>query len=82
MIDIEKRKKILDWLRARGIKDYKEVIRYINMYYKEPGVLMRMIEEGIVEEKAGEKPLQTMPRHSRWKSILELFGFKFVKEAA
>ncbi len=79
VVDVERRKKILEWLRARGIKDYLEVIRYINMYYKEPESLMKMVEEGVVEEKRVEKPLEVEEKPKKRTSILELLGFRFIK---
>lgn len=43
--DIERRKRVLDWLHAKGAKDYREVTEHINLYYKEPEKLMKMMGE-------------------------------------
>jgi hypothetical protein len=45
LVDIENRTKILQWLEAKGITDYLEVTKYINMYYKERDTLLRTIGE-------------------------------------
>lgn len=45
LAEIEKRRKVLDWLYSQGVKDYKEVVGYINMYYKEPGKLFEQMKE-------------------------------------
>jgi flagellar protein FlaI len=78
--DIERRKKILEWLQVRNIKDYLDVIYYINLYRKEPEKLLELmkgkidlsiVSEGIIKE---EKPKKRV-------SILELLGgFKFIRE--
>ncbi len=94
--DLDIRKKVLDWMRAQGIKDYIEVVKYINMFYKERDRLMRMIGEKpvAVEEASGEEPVpqpeQTeaapvaVPAQAKGKSrrvsIFELLGFKLIKE--
>jgi len=45
LVEIEKRRKVLDWLYSQGVKDYKEVTRYINLYYKEPAKLFEEMKE-------------------------------------
>ncbi|MBI2547241.1 MAG: type II/IV secretion system ATPase subunit [Candidatus Aenigmarchaeota archaeon] len=50
--DLERRKLVLDWLKSKDIKDYLEVVRYVNMFYKEPGKLFETI--GNVEFKPDE----------------------------
>ena len=45
LADIENRAKILQWLEAKGITDYLEVTKYINMYYKERDAVLKMIGE-------------------------------------
>ncbi|MBI5872118.1 type II/IV secretion system ATPase subunit [archaeon] len=80
LAEIERRKKVVEWMHSQKIKDFIEVTHHINMYYKEPEKLFEMmkLKEGIpvrVKEivNVGEKPrIRT--------SILELLGFKFVRE--
>jgi len=58
IIEIERRTEVLEWLRKQNIKDYLEVTRYINMYYKEPEKLFDLIHERdkkIVKMKTIEK---------------------------
>ena len=40
--DLERRKTVLEWLVSKDMKDYLEVIQYINMFYKEPEKLFQM----------------------------------------
>ncbi|MBS3054967.1 MAG: type II/IV secretion system ATPase subunit [Candidatus Aenigmarchaeota archaeon] len=54
--EIEARKKILEWFTQRQIKDYKEVTKLINLYYKEPKKLMEMMGETWIETKTWVKP--------------------------
>lgn len=41
--DIAIRQKILEWLKQKNMKDFQEVTKIINMYYKEPKKLIDMI---------------------------------------
>jgi archaeal flagellar protein FlaI len=79
--EIERRKRVLDWLVNRGIKDYMEVNKIINEYYKEPLRIMEMIGETIpVKQAEIIKPSEEMKGRPKRVSILELLGFKFLKE--
>ena len=51
MREIEARKRILEWLAEKKIKDYQEVTKLINLYYKEPKKLMEMMGENWIETK-------------------------------
>ena len=56
--EIERRKRLLEWLRANGIKDYLEVVKWIREYYKRPDKVLERIglkEERIEEIKKEEK---------------------------
>ncbi|MBU5537504.1 MAG: type II/IV secretion system ATPase subunit [Candidatus Aenigmatarchaeota archaeon] len=78
--DLERRKTVLEWLVSKGIKDYLEVVRYINMFYKEPEKLFQMIGEP--EEQKKEEPkkiavevkVEEEKPHERRTSALELLG--------
>lgn len=78
LAEIERRKRILEWLFKKGIKDYAEVTKIMARYYKEPGKVLEMVGEPVaipVETKVevkGEKPRRT--------SLLELLGFKIIRE--
>ena len=41
--EIEKRKKILEWLVNRNVEDYSEVAKYIEMYEKSPSELLKLV---------------------------------------
>lgn len=86
--EVEKRTKILNWLHHQGVKDYLEVAKYVNMYYKEPEKLMRMVGVPIKPgKKASAKPVQVAasgkgerrPAGQR-NSILDLLAFKVFRE--
>jgi flagellar protein FlaI len=90
--EIERRKRIIEWLKFKNIRDYAEVTKLINLYYKEPRKLMEMIGEEFEEapkEKSFVKPEQKVavevPRERKEKkggriSLLSLLGLKFLKE--
>jgi len=92
LIDLERRKKVLEWLDSQGIKDYLEVTRYINMYYKEPEKLFELMKEKMEIPKEleirkeleipiqEEKEIMIEEKPARKTSILELLGFKMIRE--
>lgn len=49
--DIERRQRVIEYLVKKQVKDFKEVSRYINMYYKEPNKLLAEIGEKPIPEK-------------------------------
>lgn len=87
--DLERRKAVLEWLTSKDVKDYLEVVRYINMFYKEPEKLFQMVgvPEGIKKEEPKKVPVEIVKEpvkteEKRGKtSILELLGFRMIREA-
>lgn len=87
--DLERRKTVLEWLVSKNIKDFLEVVNYINMFYKEPEKLFQMMgkpEEWKEEPK--KVPIKVEVKESvkteekgRKTSILELLGFRMIREA-
>jgi len=86
--EIERRKKILEWFGQKGIKDFIEVTNTINLYYKDPKKLYEMMGQMPVAAQTAKLvvpvlPVQTTAAKSagqRKTSILELLGFKILKE--
>jgi len=80
-LEVERRKKVLDWFQAKGIKDFIEVTGLINLYYKEPKKLLDMMGEKMpVEVKVPVKTEKKPESHKSRISILDLLGFKFISE--
>jgi flagellar protein FlaI len=82
LAEIERRKKIIEWLGERGVRDYIEFRKMINLYYKEPKALLDMME-GKVPEKVEEKVPEKIKKKEKKKkriSILQLLGFRILKE--
>ncbi|MCD6371482.1 MAG: type II/IV secretion system ATPase subunit [Candidatus Aenigmarchaeota archaeon] len=64
--EIEKRRKFLEWMVGKGIKDFREVSHWINLYYKTKG---KVIEEiGLTIEKEFRK------KRGIRSAILEVLG--------
>jgi flagellar protein FlaI len=82
LAEIERRSKIIEWMYRKGMEDYKEVIKIINLYHKDP----RKVEQMMGEELAKlPKPVAKVPvpkprKVRRRISILELLGFKVFRE--
>jgi len=43
IVELERRRRILEWWKEKGVKDYLEVTRQINQYYKEPAKILAQI---------------------------------------
>ena len=76
LVELERRESLLEWFRKNKIRDYLEVTRYINMYYKEPKKLFKMVEKGM--KIPAEVEAKKRPR--RLASIFERLGFRAIKE--
>ena len=53
--ELQKRKKILTWMKDHNIIDFQEVSKYINLYYKDSGVLMDWVNKDADPEKSDRK---------------------------
>jgi flagellar protein FlaI len=82
LIEIERRKKILEWMKEKGIRDYLEVTKLIGQYYKEPDKILQKIGEKKVKLPEVKVPMTAKVEEKPKKraSILELLGFKFIRE--
>ena len=85
--DVERRKAVLEWLVSKDIKNFLEVVQYINMFYKEPEKLFQIM--GKPEEWKKEEPEkipveiveEAKPEERGGKtSLLELLGYKIIRE--
>jgi len=87
--EIYRRKAVLEWMVKSNIKDYVEVCKVINDYYKNPEKIMKQIgnvppveEPKKVEEKkeqveVKEEKKETKPQKI---SISQIFGYKIISE--
>jgi len=88
MEEIERRVRILEWFRQKQITDFMEITKMINLYYKEPKKLYEMMGAPLpaLPAKIMPKPLAPMaappvkPASEKKASILDLLGFKLLKE--
>ncbi|MEM5766053.1 MAG: type II/IV secretion system ATPase subunit [Candidatus Aenigmatarchaeota archaeon] len=90
--EIKRREKILEWMRKKGIKDYTEVVKIINLYHKDKKKFFEIagkeLEDIVYEEKVSQKPeietplIKTEKREKEKKRvpILEILGFKILRE--
>ncbi|GBE55735.1 MAG TPA: hypothetical protein ENH28_02585 [Euryarchaeota archaeon] len=44
--EIERRKKVLDWMAENNMTDFREVSRMILEFYRDPEKIMKMVETG------------------------------------
>ncbi|MCS7093590.1 MAG: type II/IV secretion system ATPase subunit [Candidatus Aenigmarchaeota archaeon] len=88
--ELERRKKFLRWLLNQGIKDYTQVTKNINEYYKDPKKFWQILGEVVVESKPVERvekmeiveKFDEKKRIERKRSypVLKLLGLKLMKE--
>ena len=87
--EITKRKSILEWMAKNDIKDFVEVRKIINEYYKNPnkilkqiGTVSKLTEEPIItqETKEEKKPEEKKEKKAIKVGISDIFGYKIVSE--
>jgi flagellar protein FlaI len=89
--EIRRREKILNWLKSKGVKDYVEVVKILNLYHKDKKKFLEIYGEelGSIEPEemdlTGKKPkLEPIPKRVekkvKKKSLLEMLGFKVMRE--
>ena len=79
--EIERRKKIIEWMYKNGIKDFSDVTKLINEYYKEPEKVLKRVEYGIIPIKPSVKSEAKIKKEKKKRtSILELLGLKIFRE--
>ena len=45
--ELEKRKKILTWMKNHNVIDFQEVSKYVNLYYKDSQIIMDWVEKDV-----------------------------------
>ena len=87
--EITKRKSILEWMAKNDIKDFVDVRKLINEYYKSPdkvlnqiGTISNLTEEPMIkkEVKEDKKPEEKKEKKAIKVGISEVFGYKIVSE--
>lgn len=85
--EINRRKAVLDWMVKNNIKDYVEVCKLINEYYKNPEKIMKQV--GTVTPVGEQKPVEGEKKEEMRKEeekepkkipILQIFGYKIISE--
>lgn len=71
--EIEQRAEFLRWMQRAGKRDYLEVSKLINLYYKDRPAALALMGK---ELPRPEKPKVEVKER---KSLLELLGFKFIR---
>jgi flagellar protein FlaI len=84
-LEIKRREKILEWMKSKGIKDYLEVVRLINFYHKDKKKFFELVGQDFEEMGAKETPAKPkiearVKFEKKKKTILEMLGFKFLRE--
>lgn len=93
--EIDRRAKILKWFETKGIKDYVEIVKMINLYQKDPQKFFEIAGGELEAIKPGHEPvrpsfrvapkIEPIPvrverREKKRTPILEILGFKILRE--
>ena len=90
--EIKRREKILEWMRKKGIKDYTEVVKMINLYHKDKNKFFEIAgeelegikpEEIVLPKPKIEGPAIKVEKKEREKKkipLLQILGFKILRE--
>ena len=57
--ELERRKRILEWLRKFGICQFEEVCSFINLYHKDPETVLNWVEKGQPPYKMAAKEMES-----------------------
>ncbi|MDI6798506.1 MAG: type II/IV secretion system ATPase subunit [Candidatus Aenigmarchaeota archaeon] len=75
LAEVERRKRILELMRERGIRDFLEVTKFINQYYKEPKSVHEMLKTRVEARR-----LEIKEMRKKVIPFLQFLGFKFLRE--
>ncbi|MFH8119989.1 MAG: type II/IV secretion system ATPase subunit [Candidatus Aenigmatarchaeota archaeon] len=84
--EIKRREKILNWMKSKGIKDYVEVVKLINLYHKDKKKFFELVGEeleGIKVERIKEEVKTEVVVERKKKEripLIRLLGFKILRE--
>lgn len=69
--ELKKRASILMWMRKFGVNAFEDVAKLINLYYKEPAIIMEWVEKSIPPFKTNAKKAKKVLESSGGLRILE-----------
>jgi len=69
--EIKNRVKILQWMRKFAVTDYKEVCKLINIYYKEPSIIMEWVDKNLPPYKTKTEEVKKILESSTGLRIIE-----------
>jgi flagellar protein FlaI len=85
--EISRRKTVLDWMLKNNLKDYVEVCKIVNEYYKNPEKVLKQVGTVVTVEKPKtvevEKKEQVQAKQEvgpKKIPIPEIFGYKIISE--
>jgi flagellar protein FlaI len=73
MEEIEKRKKVIEWMRRNKITSYNDVAKIIKLYYKDRESVIKMIEGKVSIEELKKREIKDV------KEVAKELGYLFVK---
>ncbi len=69
--DLKMRAKILEWMRKFGVVNFDEVGKLINLYYKEPSIIMEWVEKDVPPYKTKAKRAKNVTESYTGLRVLE-----------
>lgn len=71
MEELRTRARILEWMRKFGVTNFDEVAKLINLYYKEPSIIMEWVNKNVPPYKTKTKKAGKMLESSSGLRIIE-----------
>ena len=69
--EIKKRTHILEWMKKFDVTDFKEICKLVNIYYKEPSIIMEWVKKNIPPYKTKSKEAKKILESSSGLRIIE-----------
>jgi flagellar protein FlaI len=69
--EVNNRVKILEWMKKFSITDYREVCKLVNVYYKEPSIIMEWVNKDLPPYKTNKKRVKRILESSTGLKVIE-----------
>lgn len=69
--ELKKRERILEWMRKFGVTNFDEVSKLINLYYKEPSIIIEWMEKDIPPYKTKTKEMKKILESTTGLKVIE-----------
>jgi flagellar protein FlaI len=69
--EVDNRVRILEWMKKFSITDYREVCKLVNVYYKEPSIVMEWVNKNLPPYKTNKRRVKRILESSTGLKVIE-----------